>query len=572
MRLLGGVVCGERAPANSRNSSRSCGPIDEDISPSRRELFTRIRRASAISLVSTAMPGLSAEAGLDRFGGTRERVMDSYQLREEAARIESQVPVPTQNTNGDEQKYRNFIGNYSKGLPHNAIGEVDPSAYRSLLSAVRQGTAAAFEQVPLAGNTKLVNPLAGSAFDLEGTDSHQLTIPPFPALASQALADEAVELYWMALCRDAHFTDFATDPRTLSAVGELSKLPAFAGVNPQTMFRGFTADDVIGPYVSQFLLRPFDYGPYEITGQIRVCVPGTDYLTTETAWLACRNGQGPFPVDRTDAQPRYIRNGRDLATYVHLDTSPGGFMAFHNAGIFLFANNAPLNPRNPYRQYKKQSAFGTFGVPCFLGLLGEAAQRALKAAWYAKWFVHRALRPEDFGGLVHMTKTHKAAYPLNSDILNSAATAMVYRNNGTYFLPQAYPEGCPQHPSYAQGHAAIAGACATILKAAFDGDVPFSALTSGDIVMADEDGLLLVPYTGSDASQITVNGEINKLASNIGMGRDFAGIHWQSDCAAGLILGEAVAISILRDQGNVYAGEDFIGFTITKFDGTTLVV
>jgi len=175
------------------------------------------------------MPGLSAEAGLDRFGGTRERVMDSYQLREEAARIESQVPVPTQNTNGDEQKYRNFIGNYSKGLPHNAIGEVDPSAYRSLLSAVRQGTAAAFEQVPLAGNTKLVNPLAGSAFDLEGTDSHQLTIPPFPALASQALADEAVELYWMALCRDAHFTDFATDPRTLSSVGELSKLPAFAG-------------------------------------------------------------------------------------------------------------------------------------------------------------------------------------------------------------------------------------------------------------------------------------------------------------------------------------------------------
>jgi hypothetical protein len=95
---------------------------------------------------------------------------------------------------------------------------------------------------------------------------------------------------------------------------------------------------------------------------------------------------------------------------------------------------------------------------------------------------------------------------------------------------------------------------------------------NGDIVMANEDGLSLVPYTGSDASQITVNGEINKLASNIGLGRDFAGIHWQSDCTAGLILGEAVGISILRDQGNVYAGEDFTGFTITKFDGTTLVV
>jgi hypothetical protein len=182
------------------------------------------------------------------------------------------------------------------------------------------------------------------------------------------------------------------------------------------------------------------------------------------------------------------------------------------------------------------------------------------------------LRPEDFGGLVHMTKTHKAAYPVDKDVLNSAALAMAYRNNGTYFLPQAYPEGCPQHPSYAQGHASIAGACATILKAAFDGDVPFSALTSGGIVTAREDGLSLVPYTGSDASQITINGEINKLASNIGLGRNFAGIHWRSDYTAGLILGEAVAISILRDQRDVYAGEDFAGFTITKFDGTTIAV
>jgi hypothetical protein len=573
MRLLRGVVFGERAPANPRNSSASCGTVDADTSPSRREFFTRVRNASAISLVSTAMPvGSSAEAGLGALGGAHERVTDSYEVREEAARAQRQVSVPKQTTNGDEQKYRNFIGNYSKGLPHNAIGEVDPSAYRSLLSVVRQGTAVAFEQVPLAGNTKLVNPLAGSAFDLEGTDSHQLAIPPFPAVASQALADEAVELYWMALCRDVHFTNFATDPTTLGAVSELSKLPAFVGVTPQTLFRGFTVDDVVGPYVSQFLLKPFNYGPYEITGRISVCVPGVEYLTTEAAWLACRNGQGPFPAGRIDAQPRYIRNGRDLATYVHLDTGPGGFIAFHNAGIFLFANNAPLNPGNPYRQYKKQSAFGTFGAPYFLGILGEAAQRALKAVWYAKWFVHRALRPEDFAGLVHMSKTHKAAYPLDSDVLNSAAPAMAYRNNGTYFLPQAYPEGCPQHPSYAQGHASIAGACATILKAAFDGDAPFSALTNSKIVTANEDGLSLVPYTGSDASQITVNGEINKIASNIGLGRDFAGIHWRSDCTAGLILGEAVAISILGDQRNVYAGEGFAGFTITKFDGTTITV
>jgi hypothetical protein len=124
--------------------------------------------------------------------------------------VEAQVPIPTQITNGDEQIYPHFIGNYSKGLPHNTIGEVDPSAYRSLLNAVRQGAAAAFEQVPLGGNTLLVNPLAGVAFDLEGTDSHQLAIPPIPSVASQGLADQAVELYWMTLCRDINF--WITEP------------------------------------------------------------------------------------------------------------------------------------------------------------------------------------------------------------------------------------------------------------------------------------------------------------------------------------------------------------------------
>jgi hypothetical protein len=97
-------------------------------------------------------------------------------------------------------------------------------------------------------------------------------------------------------------------------------------------------------------------------------------------------------------------------------------------------------------------------------------------------------------------------------------------------------------------------------------------LMNGEINTASDDGLALVPYTGSDGDQITLNSEIEKLASNVGMARDFAGIHWRSDYKAGLLLGEAVAISILRDQRNVYAGEDFGGFSITKFDGTTITV
>jgi hypothetical protein len=134
-----------------------------------------------------------------------------------------------------------------------------------------------------------------------------------------------------------------------------------------------------------------------------------------------------------------------------------------------------------------------------------------------------------------MTATRKARYTLPGDILNSRALAAVLLNNGAFFLPQAFPEGSPQHPSYPQGHATMAGACATILKAAFDGDVAFNTLGDKRIVRASRDGLSLVDYTGSDASQITVNGENEKFASNIGQARDFAGI----SLAIGLRVGPA---------------------------------
>jgi membrane-associated phospholipid phosphatase len=310
-------------------------------------------------------------------------------------------------------------------------------------------------------------------------------------------------------------------------------------------------------------------------GTMSMYVPRVDYMTDRTSWLNVQNGRGPFESNKFEKTPRYTCTGRDLALYVHLDPNAGLLIAFYNAGIWLFGKKAPLNSGNPYRRYNNQDPFATFGVPHFLTLLGEAKQRACKAAWYAKWFVHRALRPEEYGGLVHMTvagQKKPAGYPLDGDILNSTALGMTFSNNKAYFLPQAFPEGSPQHPSYPQGHGTMAGACATILKAAFDGNVQFNTLTDGMIVTPSKNGQELLPYTGSDANDITVNGEIDKLASNIGLARDFAGIHWRSDYEWGLRLGEAVAISVLRDQSNNYVGEDFEGFTITKFDGTTITV
>ena len=85
------------------------------------------------------------------------------------------------------------------------------------------------------------------------------------------------------------------------------------------------------------------------------------------------------------------------------------------------------------------------------------------------------------------------------------------------------------------------------------------------------DGVSLVPYTGSDAHQLTVNGELNKLGHNVSFGHGIhAGIHWRSDSDTSLLLGEAVALSFLNDGAEAY-NEPFT-VTLTKFDGTTATI
>ncbi|MDQ6796915.1 MAG: phosphoesterase, partial [Actinomycetota bacterium] len=63
----------------------------------------------------------------------------------------------------------------------------------------------------------------------------------------------------------------------------------------------------------------------------------------------------------------------------------------------------------------------------------------------------------------------------------------------------------------------------------------------------------------------------DKLASNIGIGRNISGVHWRSDYAESLRLGERVAIASLLDFKSTVA-EDFNGGTFTTFDGQTITV
>jgi hypothetical protein len=278
------------------------------------------------------------------------------------------LPVPGHPNNGDETRYPSRIGNYSKGLPHNSFGEVNPNAYNALLKAVSTGRPSDFNLIPLGGTVPLVDPQAGLAFDLEGTDSHQLAIPVPPPVSSAKMADNAVENYWQALLRDVPFSEYDTDPTAAQAIAELNSLPNFSGprdpntgeITAGTLFRGYTPGDLPGPYMSQFSYLPASYGALPLIQQYQTDLPGFDYMITFPAWLAVQNGHKPFPARHIDPQVRCIRNGRDIAAYVHVDVL---FEAYLNACLYLIDLPAPLNPGNPYLSTPNQTGFGTFGAP-----------------------------------------------------------------------------------------------------------------------------------------------------------------------------------------------------------------
>jgi hypothetical protein len=123
-----------------------------------------------------------------------------------------------------------------------------------------------------------------------------------------------------------------------------------------------------------------------------------------------------------------------------------------------------------------------------------------------------------------------------------------------YLLSQMYPEGSPAHPSWPSDHATIAGACVTVIKAIFDDRAPWRTPTGQVVIVGDE---------------------LDKLASNIALARDFAGVHFRSDGEHGIRLGEEIAIRYLQDQVRTYREhfrQGHRGFALTKRDGTHIYI
>ncbi len=466
--------------------------------------------------------------------------------------------------NSDETAFSNWIACYSKGLPQNQFGEVVPAAYRALLAAMQSGKYADFERIPLGAGRKLLNPQAAFAFHLEGGDPHCFGLPPAPSITSQEAALETSELYWQALCRDVPFSDYDSSPLVHQAASHL-------GVAPRTVFRAPLKGVLEGPYISQFFLKSIPYGSGHIEQRYRVPLPGSDFMTSVSEWTQIQSGMPPWREVSYDPTQRFLRTGRDLAKCVHYDfpyqaylnaalillnTGPNTIL---NANPFKCMNNPYGNSRLPVVSSRPDEGFVTFGQAEITDWLARVTTAALKACWCQKWMIHRRVRPEALGGLIHFTRTAVRSYPVASALLDSPAVEATFARTGTYLFPQVYPEGCPLHPSYPAAHATVSGACSVVLKALFNEDM----LLPGS-VLPSPDGLSLLPHAGYAP---TVGDEVNKLAFNIAFARNWAGVHYRSDDMAGLRLGEDVAISILQDLVCTYT-EDFKGFAFTRMDGT----
>jgi hypothetical protein len=364
-------------------------------------------------------------------------------------------------------------------------------------------------------------------------------------------------------------------------------------------------------------------------------------MMTERDWADVQAGLDTSGRDKIDTtiqggrirpRLRLIRNLRDLANYVHLCdvTTP-----YVNAAFIMIneniaqANQArlagvepappfPFNAGNPYLpaaspdfpSSRTQVGFATFDLSHFLSVLDSVAWKGHKAEWFQKWFVHRRMRPEELGGRIHFQLTDRPRptgpreanpYPAIHDseillALQDKAGLGAYFGptspRGTFLLPQVFPEGSPVHPAYGQGHAVVAGAGVTLLKAYFHDRAPMTdpGNLSGDpsrrppALISDDTGDNLIAADSSQQVTLTVGGELNKLAANVSLGRDAAGVHYRTDYLAGVLLGEATAIGVLLDQSTCIPRACMLNertgvardqppfFEFTKFNGVRIRV
>ncbi len=456
---------------------------------------------------------------------------------------------------------------------------------------------------------------------------------------------EMAEVYELAVLRDQPLNDFENGTSNSAVWDSINRLNGLAYVSqqtgrprkvnaegrldPQTVFRGASPGVEVGPYLSQFMMvgntdvngggmiseGRITYGVLEIDQRVPIAEPERDYMITMEDYVRVQRGIRPpretygpefDSVVSAPGRPpkRFISTPRDLATYVHYDAL---YEAYLNAAIILLGMGTPFDPgfdhlsgvgaaagRADTRRHA--GGFALYGGPHILNLVTEVATRGLKAVRYQKFNNHIRLRPEALAARVELMRIADSlpadTIPpgLRADVgafkheLERCGTLSAIAGDpgkGTYFLPMAFPEGSPMHPAYGAGHATVAGACVTILKAYFDtgtvlvktpdNNVTFKRLERGDTPIAfrapnlnDQSQEKLVAFEPDQP--LTLEGELNKLAANISIGRNMAGVHFFTDYYDSVRMGEEIAIGILEEQALGYVTDPFV-LSLPTFDG-----
>ena len=128
----------------------------------------------------------------------------------------------------------------------------------------------------------------------------------------------------------------------------------------------------------------------------------------------------------------------------------------------------------------------------------------------------------------------------------------------------AFPEGSPTHPSYTAGHATVAGACITILKAMFDTEnfvIPNPVVPTADGSALCRTTARRSPSKASSTSSPPTSRPAATSPACTGARTAYASLR----------LGQEIAISILRDQKKIL-NEGAAAFNFRGFDGERIVV
>lgn len=525
----------------------------------------------------------------------RRTVMENFR--------QSQTNIPVV---GDDIIYGipNFRGLYSKGFtghtgPNGLVIHPNIELYSSFIEGIKNRERTKINQV-CSFCPRLADPFCILDVELEGKykSTFGIPLPPHP-LSNQAAA-ELLEVYAMALLREydleffnnTSFLSRVTSPNGYeyaiqilvhlndSMVNSNLNGPRANRVNNNlyltSLFRGNSQGDLIGPYISQFFYYESAVGNY-ILDQKYFLLPNngdqlrTDYDFGKTEEYFRDLWNGVPKSSNLQLNFRYLRTIRDLAIYINRDQI---WQPFFVTATILLNRGVPTGFYTSNRR-TDGGRFINLGVVDLYTLMMKAVKLAMNATWVWKWCQLKQ-RPEELAYQVHISKLYPdLSLDFPNFLMNSPILTKIFEKHGKYLMPLAYSNGSPCHPSYPAGHATIAGAMSTILKAWFNCD---SMMTS---VIASEDGQSLLFYKGwyetitrnnsiLDKMYLNIGHELDKMASNCSYSRCMAGIHYRSDCESGILLGEKVAIELLKDEVLKY--DDNIAFQFRKRNGEVVKI